>query len=548
MVFKSPFPDVDVPSVDIPTFLFEYARKHTVYGKNPNLPILIDETATLTFADLEEISTSFASGLVNNAEFQRGDILAIVLPNTSYYPVIALGTQMVGGTVTTANPAYTARELAHQLKLTQAKYVVTLQTTVPTVKEALRIAGMTVPDKRIFTIDGTNSILDILSSKPFTRIRLTTREQAANTPSFIVFSSGTSGQPKGVVLSHRNIVSNVLQSIEFDKADKIIKAADKNIAHQAWMCVLPMFHIYGMTVIMLLSIAKGAHLIILRSFNLEKFVSLSEKHKASVAHLSPPVILRLAKDPVVSKYDLSSFVYVNSGSAPLSKELQLEAEARIRADITQGYGLSETSPTTHRSLMATKVFGSIGSLFSSMECKILDDGGNELGVNQVGEICLRGPNIMMGYLKNPQATAEAIDEDEFLHTGDIGYVDENGHYYVTDRKKELIKYKGFQVAPAELEGLLTDHPAVIDSAVIPVYDESRASEIPKAFVVIRPEMDTPGIAEEVRVWLDSRVIQYKRLRGGVEVIGAIPKSVSGKILRRVLKEREAKKRKLKANL
>ncbi|KAI8320130.1 acetyl-CoA synthetase-like protein [Martensiomyces pterosporus] len=514
-----------------------------------SLPMLTDENMSLTFAQLEQLAVSFASGLVNRLGFRRDDVLAIVLPNTVFYPAVVLGTQMAGGTVATANPAYTSRELAHQLRLTEAKFVVTAQEKVPTVHEALRISSMVISHERILTIDGTrNNIRRILAAKPFDRVRLTTYEQAKDTPAFIIFSSGTSGQPKGVVLTHRNMVANVLQNIEFDRADGVIRDADKRIPHQAWMCVLPMFHSYGLTEIMLAGIAKGAHLIMMNGFQIRRFCELAQKYRAIVAHLVPPILLQIAKNPIVSQYDLSHFVYVNSAAAPLSKELQNEAQQRLGAPVLQGYGLSETSPMSHRSQVASSVAGSVGLLLSCMETKIIDDSGKELEVGQSGEVCMKGPNIMKGYLKNPQATAEAIDEDGFLHTGDIGHVDANGYYFITDRKKELIKYKGFQVAPAELEGLLTDHPAVIDSAVIPVYDESRASEIPKAFVVIRPEKNVPGIADGVRAWVDSKVAGYKRLRGGVEIVDAIPKSATGKILRRVLRERESKKRTMNAKL
>ncbi|KAJ2375066.1 hypothetical protein H4S02_008345, partial [Coemansia sp. RSA 2611] len=201
MLHASPFPDLSIPSLDLPTFMFSYTKQHTVYGKDPKLVAVVDGAQSLSFRELEARTEAFASGLYHNVGFRRGDILAVVLPNTSYYQIVSMGTQMVGGVVTTANPAYTPRELAHQLKATRAKVVVTLVSSIPAVKEALQIAQLDIPDSHILTIDGEINTVDKVSTqRPFPRVYLTTESEAKNTPSFIVFSSGTSGAPKGVVL------------------------------------------------------------------------------------------------------------------------------------------------------------------------------------------------------------------------------------------------------------------------------------------------------------------------------------------------------------
>ncbi|KAJ1819139.1 hypothetical protein LPJ56_001649, partial [Coemansia sp. RSA 2599] len=308
-----------------------------------------------------------------------------------------------------------------------------------------------------------------------------------------------------------------------------------------WLQVLPMFHIYGILIINV-TILTGASVVFMDKFDFLGFCGLLQNHKIDTVYVAPPIILALAKSPVVKKYDLSSLVYINSGAAPLSKELQTEAEQKLGVYVTQGFGMSETSPLVARSSAGTSVPGSVGPLCPNTEAVIYDEGGKPVGPNQVGELCVRGPQVMVGYLNNKQATDETIQSDGYLHTGDIGYIDDAGNIFITDRKKELIKYKGFQIPPAELEGLLTDHPAVIDAAVIPVYDESRVSEIPKAFVVVSPDSKKPGIEKDIADWLASRVVDYKRLRGGVEVIDAIPKSSTGKILRRVLKDLEKSRR------
>ncbi|KAJ2001486.1 hypothetical protein H4R26_004110 [Coemansia thaxteri] len=538
MLHTSPYPDLDIPNLDLPTFVFSHAKRFTVYGKDPKLVALVDGAQSLSFAELEAQTEAFASGLYNKVGLRRGDILAAILPNTILYQVVAMGTHMIGGVVTTANPAYTPRELAHQLQVTQAKVVVTVRASIPVVKEALRIGQLSIPDDRILTIDGEGgSVRQVLSQQPFPRVFLTTKHEADTTPSFIVFSSGTSGVPKGVVLSHKNMVANMVQFLSTDRCDKKLMEATRAKFQRRWLQVLPMFHIYGI-LISNVSILSGGVNVIMEKFDFSGFCALIQEHKIDTVFLAPPVILALTKSPEVKKYDLSSLLYLNSGAAPLSKELQGEAELKLGAFVTQGFGMSESSPLVARSVSGSSVLGSVGPLVPNTVAKFADDNGIQVGVNQIGELCVKGPQIMIGYYNNEQATAKTVSSDGFLHTGDIGYIDSNGNIFITDRKKELIKYKGFQIPPAELEGLLTDHSAVVDAAVIPVYDEKRASEVPKAFIVVRPDAIKPNVGQEVREWMDARVVDYKKLRGGIELIEAIPKSATGKILRRVLKDME----------
>jgi acyl-CoA synthetase (AMP-forming)/AMP-acid ligase II len=257
-----------------------------------------------------------------------------------------------------------------------------------------------------------------------------------------------------------------------------------------------------------------------------------------MSHIVPPIVLKLAKDPVVDNYDLSSLQMIFSGAAPLGATLSLECMQRIGCGIRQGYGMTETSPVTHSSPSdpAKVKHGSVGTAAPNTECKLVDPAtGAELDANQEGEVCIRGPQNMKGYLNNPEATAQTIDADGWLHTGDIGYADEDGHFFIVDRVKELIKYKGFQVAPAELEAIILTHPAVADTAVIPCRDDE-AGEIPKAFVVLKGEAS----GDEIMDFVAARVAPHKKIRE-VEFIDQIPKSLSGKILRRVLVEFEREK-------
>ena len=284
----------------------------------------------------------------------------------------------------------------------------------------------------------------------------------------------------------------------------------------------------------------GATVVTMPRFDLEQFLSTIQKYRVTLSHVVPPIILKLAKDPIVDNYDFSSLKMIFSGAAPLGAELTRECMERIGCNIRQGYGMTETSPVTHSSPAdSTKAkLGSIGPAAPNTEVKLVDPAtGAELEPNQEGEVCVRGPQVMRGYLNNAQATAQTIDADGWLHTGDIGYADEDGHFYIVDRVKELIKYKGFQIAPAELEAVLVTHPAVADAAVIPFPDDE-AGEVPKAFVVLKSEASP----EVIKDFVAARVAPYKKIRE-IEFIDQIPKSLSGKILRRVLVEKERAKAK-----
>jgi acyl-CoA synthetase (AMP-forming)/AMP-acid ligase II len=337
------------------------------------------------------------------------------------------------------------------------------------------------------------------------------------------YSSGTTGFSKGVMLTHRNLVANLMQTtacIDITEDEKIL-------------AFLPFFHIYGMTVIMNQGLYQGATLVSMPRFELEPCLQAVQDHRVTRFFLVPPIVVLLAKHPAIDKYDLSSVERAFSGAAPLDADTAEAASKRIGCRISQGYGLTETSPVTH--IVAdreTPVPGSVGSAVPNTECKVVDvASGKELGRNEDGEIWARGPQVMKGYLNNEGATRSSIDADGFFHTGDIGHIDDRDQYFIVDRLKELIKYKGFQVAPAELEALLLSHPDVADCAVIGVLDEED-EEVPKAFVVLKQ----PTSNEEIMEFVAARVAPHKKIRR-VEVVDQIPKSPTGKILRRILRDR-----------
>jgi acyl-CoA synthetase (AMP-forming)/AMP-acid ligase II len=299
--------------------------------------------------------------------------------------------------------------------------------------------------------------------------------------------------------------------------------------------VLPFFHIYGMVVIMNLGLYRGATIVTMPRFDLEQCLQIMQQYGVTFANVVPPIVLAFAKSPLVDKYDLSRLHTVFSGAAPLSESVATAASTRLGCRVVQGYGLTETSPVTHATRVdaAPVKAAGIGPPVPNTEAKVVDVvTREELGPRQEGEICIRGPQVMKGYLNRPDATAAMLDADGWLHTGDIGYADEDGCFFIVDRLKELIKYKGMQIAPAELEAALLSHPAVADAAVIPIPNEE-CGEVPKAFVVLKGDA-TP---DEIMSYVAEQVAPYKKLRA-LEVIDQIPKSLSGKILRRVLIERE----------
>jgi acyl-CoA synthetase (AMP-forming)/AMP-acid ligase II len=511
MIHRSPLPDVEIPDTLLPVVVLR--RSADLAGK----PALIDGPTgrVITYGELDELVRRFAGGLVARG-FGPGDVLAIMAPNVPEYAVVFHGTAYAGGAVTTINPAYTEREVHHQLGDAQPRFLVTVGPFLDIARAAAE--GTTVEE--IFVLDNADaSPITDLFGEPLAEPVVVPTDATVALP----YSSGTTGLSKGVVLTHRNLVANIFQTqapIELREDETIIAA-------------LPFFHIYGMQVIMNTSLAFGATIVTMPRFDLEQFLQLHEDHSITRSYVAPPIVVGLAKHPIVDNYDLSKLEQLFSGAAPLSAELALETGARLECEVVQGYGMTELSPVSHLTPKGQFKPGSVGVTAPNTETKIVDPATAEsLGVGQDGEVCVRGPQVMAGYLNNPTATANTIDDEGWLHTGDIGHLDADGHLYIVDRLKELIKYKGFQVAPAELEAVLLTHPALADAAVIGKPDEE-AGEIPVGFVVLK---DGQSLTEnDIKAYVASQVAHYKQL-GDVIFVDAVPKSPSGKILRRVLRE------------
>jgi acyl-CoA synthetase (AMP-forming)/AMP-acid ligase II len=517
MIFTSPYPDVEIPAVGLTDFVLEHSFD---YGDKP---ALVDGAtgSAYTHAQTARAIRAAAGGLAASG-IGKGDVVAIYAPNAPDYAIAFHAVAALGAVCTTINPSYTVDELAFQLEHAGARALIGGTEVLDRAREAAGRAG--VEELYVFgEADGATPFAALLDGDP-----AAIPAGPAVAPDDVValpYSSGTTGLPKGVMLTHRNLVANVLQST----AQQPVTAEDTLIG------VLPLFHIYGLSVVMNAILRNGATLVTMPRFDLDDYLALVQEHRATKAHLVPPIVLALAKSPVVERYDLSSLELVNSGAAPLSAELQQAAAQRIGCPVVQGYGMTESSPVTHVTPLdpARHRLGSIGPPVPNTECRIVDlPSGAELGPGEEGEVCVRGPQVMRGYLDDPEATAATVDADGWLHTGDVGRADEDGYVVLVDRVKELIKYKGYQVAPAELEAVLLEHPAVAEAAVVGRPDEE-AGEVPKAFVALAGD----ATEEEIMAFVAARVAPYKKLRS-LEVVDEVPKSPSGKILRRVLIERE----------
>jgi 4-coumarate--CoA ligase len=512
MIHRSKWADVAVPDLGISEYVFA-----GLAGREAQ-PALIDGISgrVLTGAALIEGARRFAGGLAARG-IGPGNVVALMAPNCPEFAVVFYGCALAGATITTVNPTYTAAELRHQLTDSRAVLLVVPPPLLPLAAEAAGGTGVAETVALAGEGAGATSWADMLSAAPIGQVGLDPATAIVALP----YSSGTTGLPKGVMLTHRNLVANAVQ----------VAAVLDTRPGDVTLAVLPFFHIYGMEVLMHLQLSRGAAVVTLPRFDLAAALGLVARHRMRHLFVVPPVVLALARHPLVDQHDLSSLELVISGAAPLGPDLTRACAARLGCEVAQGYGMTEASPVTHFSRASGTPPGASGELIPNTEARIVDpETGRDVAPGAEGELWVRGPQVMAGYLDNPEATARTITPDGWLRTGDLARVDDAGFLWLLDRVKELIKVKGFQVAPAELEGLLLAHPGVADCAVIGRPD-AEAGEVPVAFVVRRHEIVTEA---EVMDHIAGQVAHYKALQA-VHFIDSVPKSPSGKILRRLLR-------------
>ncbi|XP_010259828.1 PREDICTED: 4-coumarate--CoA ligase 2-like [Nelumbo nucifera] len=523
-IYRSKLPDIYIPNhLPLHSYFFENISQ---FGSRPCL-INGATGETYTYTEVELISRKVAAGL-DKLGIKQGQVIMLLLPNSPEFVFAFLGASYRGATNTTANPFYTSAEIAKQAKASNARLIITQACHVEKLREFAK-----ENDVKIMTTDAPTdgcvhfSELTQSDESEMPAVKIHPDDVVA-----LPYSSGTTGLPKGVMLTHRSLVTSIAQQVDGDNPNMYLHSED------VLLCVLPLFHIYSLNSVLFCGLRAGAAILIMQKFEVVAMMELIQKYKVTVTPFVPPIVLALVKNPAVDSYDLSSVRTVMSGAAPMGKELEDALRAKLpNATLGQGYGMTEAGPVLSMSLAFAKEpfevkSGSSGTPVRNAQMKIVDpETGESLPRNKRGEICIRGAQIMKGYLNDPEATKRTIGTDGWLHTGDIGYIDDNGEVFIVDRLKELIKYNGFQVAPAELEALLLTHSNISDAAVVPMKDE-RNGEIPVAFIV---RSNGSQITEdEIKEYISKQVVYYKRIKR-VFFTKAIPKAPSGKILRKELK-------------
>jgi acyl-CoA synthetase (AMP-forming)/AMP-acid ligase II len=513
-VFTSPHPPVELPDVSLPGLIRDVAERRR------DAAAIIDAPSgrSLSYAELMGGADRVAAGLAARG-FGPDGVLVILAPNLPEWPVAALGAMSAGGVVSGANPLYTVDELTHQLVDSGASFILTVPPFLEVARKAAEASGV----REVFVFgeaDGATAFRELVDHvEPSPDVSLASGDLAA-----LPYSSGTTGRCKGVQLTHGSLVANVTQFSE------VLRTEPDDVI----MAFLPMFHIFGFTVVTMCTLAAGARLVSIPMFDPEMFLGAIQEHRVNKVFVVPPVMNFLAFHPMVDDYDLESIEIVGCGAAPLGEAVEQAVATRLDCEVGQGFGMTESSGVVSVMTPGDGRPGASGQLLPGTEARIVDsETGADLGVGETGELWFRGPQVFSGYLNNPEATAATLDSDGWLHSGDLAHFDESGWLWITDRLKELIKVKGFQVPPAELEALLLSHDQVGDAAVIGRPDE-RSGEVPVAYVVPNGDLDPEALQE----WVASRVTEYKQLHE-IIVVEAIPKNPSGKILRRVLRDQDA---------
>ncbi|KFY17770.1 hypothetical protein V491_04936 [Pseudogymnoascus sp. VKM F-3775] len=535
MPFKSVYPRLDIPQINLVDYLFPPGL---VPSNEPLWVDAQDPSNFLSEAQVLQWSKSFSGGL-KNAGLLQGEVVMLFTPNHIFVPVAYLGIVGGGYTFSAANPAFTLRELAYQIDDVQPSVILVHPDILPLVVEAVTKTGLSnskifqfsdvvctpvlgIPDWRLLL--GAECGVDEYVWPSFTP------EESLTKVATINYSSGTTGRPKGVMISHANIIANAAQNIF-----NLVHKRHLPLPDDRWLGFLPLYHAYGQLYLIIISLKRQIPVYVMKQFVFEDFLCAIQTYQITTLQLVPPILVMMSKHPVTSKYDLSSLTLALCAAAPLSKELQNHCSKRFGFNIVQGYGMTETT-CGGLGMLAIDIddTGSIGKLLANTECKLIDDYGQEVTYGQPGELYLRGPQIALGYWRNAAATDEAIDTDGWLRTGDIAVCNPEGNFWIIDRKKELIKVNGFQVAPAELEAVLLENEHIADAAVVGI--KFGEEELPRAYVAIQEASKGQITPQDIEHWIKSQVSKYKYLTGGVVFVRQVPKLESGKIQRRVLRE------------
>ncbi|KZP08595.1 acetyl-CoA synthetase-like protein [Athelia psychrophila] len=564
-VYKSHHPDIDLKVESVFSFLFTPDGQGNIGGHPGSKPAIIDADTgtTISRSVLRSLSLSLAYGLTGKRSssspplvpLKKGDTITIFSPNSIAWPVVLFGSVAAGLRCTFANSAHTAGELHHQWSDSRASLVFAHPSGVPTVLTMFAThLGWTAAEARarivVMGIEWLTGSADegAEGAAGFTQLpallnhgtlpsEVKFEGKATDETVFMCYSSGTTGLPKGVETTHANVASIMQMAVP------VFPPTHKD---DVTLGMLPFYSI-GIVNIIPFSFHNGVPVVIMPRFNIEKFFAHVARYRITNAFIVPPM-LAIAQHPAVSQHNLTSLRMLFSTAAPLGRTLVEATCARLRSvgaevAITQAYGLTETSPTVHvlHPADSLRKVGSVGVLVPNLEARLVDDDERDVNEGQSGELWLRGPSVMKCYLGNEQATKQSITVDGWFKTGDIMTRDDEGFWTIVDRKKELIKYKSFQVPPAELEALLLAHPDVADVAVIGVGSRSEETELPRAYVVpttvcpLSPQ-DHAAFGTVIQEWIKSRVAPHKQLRGGVRIVEVISKSAAGKILRRELRE------------
>ncbi|KAE9372789.1 putative 4-coumarate-CoA ligase [Stipitochalara longipes BDJ] len=541
---------VPIPTISLQTFLFKSETNPL-----PDKPAFYDanrpETHFLTHETVRLWSLRFAAGL-QKAGLQPGQPVLLFSGNSLFCPIVLLGIVMAGGIFTGANPGFVARELAYQLKDSDARFLICADGSLEMGIEAAKSIGWS--KDRIFRFDdelfegtggsrlGVRNWATLMESEEAGRkFKWFEPKDPKDATCCLNYSSGTTGVPKGVMITHYAYVANAIQ---YAHLSSLHPDHENRTKTSKWLCFLPFYHAMAQTIFIAGALTRGIPVYIMPKFDFVQMLENLQKFRITTLTMVPPIVVALAKSPLTKKYDLSSIRDIGSGAAPLSGEVIEECEAlwpsRDRK-LQQGWGMTEATcsllgwdPTRECDP------NSVGELNANCSAKIMDaDGKKEVPVGERGEIWVQAPNLMKGYWRNPTATSEIFvdgPDGRWMRTGDIAYVNQKGEFFIVDRMKELIKVKGNQVAPAELEALLLEHPAVQDACVVGV--TINGEEVPRAYVVLQGgEKGSAKVEKEIQSWFRERTSRYKWLVGGVGFVDVVPKNPSGKILRKIMREK-----------